>query len=956
MDGTRLPRLAASLVVAASLLAPQSAPAVTTPVGPEVEVSTPVLENRPLTQAGSALAFDGTNYLLVWHNGSVGSRDVMATRLSPTGERLDRYGFFVFRGPQDDAAPAVAWNGVHFLVVWVSTTATGKIYGARVDANGTVVDTVPIPISGTAAGEFPQVASNGEDFLVVWTLSTGLDNVAGTRVSGAGQVLDPSGIQIGTNPEDDRDPAVASDGSNYIVVWMRDLATWQVTARSVSAGGTVGSEAALGNSSTNYNEGPAIAWNGASYLVAWEASVVMMGARVDQSGARIGTVFTIVASGGDAPSIASAASRFFIVHRTGGDIELAIVEANGSVTAENLPVAVLSSSTNHPAIATDGSTYISTWTDGSGASEIFGIPLTAEGDRVGDPRGIHLTPAENRMLNPAIGFDGANYLVAWEDYREGANDPDICVGRMTPSGQLLDGPGVVVLRASFRQVSPRLAFDGSNFLVTWTDFRMSTRPDIFGARIRTSGPFIELLDPTPFRISDNVLSNDAVNPDVAWGGGTFIVVYQHNVVPSQVRGVTVSSSGLVSPSFALHPATAFDREEPAVAWNGTAFLTAWQDFRTGDADIFGARVSPAGVVMDSNSISIGSGQASAQTSPALASNGTNALVVWETPTDGGEIHGVRVTPSGTILQPVIELSSIFVVPSEPAVTMAGQNYLVTWLDQRLEGNQDVFATRVGADGQVRDSEGIPIATGLLDEEGAVAAAGGGFAAFVYHRDTPIEDYKRVFRRAFDLVNTDITSGPPPFTASTEAAFTLEASEPNSTFQCALDEGIFLPCVTPVHMEVSQGAHLFLARAVDSLGNIDLTPASWSWFVDSVPPVVRFVRPVPALYVNDAEQVATPLPVLVGPTAFEVDRFDDQTNIRSFTITIKEVLTGASIPTPTVTCGPTPPTRCRFVFDPQMPGIFDIDARATNEAGLENEARIRVVAVSQVTVPAMRVHP
>ena len=46
---------------------------------------------------------------------------------------------------------------------------------------------------------------------------------------------------------------------------------------------------------------------------------------------------------------------------------------------------------------------------------------------------------------------------------------------------------------------------------------------------------------------------------------------------------------------------------PAIATNGTDYLVVWNDTRTGTADVFGARVTAAGVVLDTAGFPIANG-------------------------------------------------------------------------------------------------------------------------------------------------------------------------------------------------------------------------------------------------------------------------------------------------------------------------------------------------------------
>jgi len=85
-------------------------------------------------------------------------------------------------------------------------------------------------------------------------------------------------------------------------------------------------------------------------------------------------------------------------------------------------------------------------------------------------------------------------------------------------------------------------------------------------------------------------------------------------------------------------------------------------------------------------------------------------------------------------------------------------------------------------------------------------------------------------------NTNITGGPTGVTNDSTPAFTFNSSEPGSTFQCRVDGGSFGNCSSPrVTSALSNGSHTFAVRAVDKAGNMDASPATRSFQVDTTPP-------------------------------------------------------------------------------------------------------------------------
>lgn len=85
-------------------------------------------------------------------------------------------------------------------------------------------------------------------------------------------------------------------------------------------------------------------------------------------------------------------------------------------------------------------------------------------------------------------------------------------------------------------------------------------------------------------------------------------------------------------------------------------------------------------------------------------------------------------------------------------------------------------------------------------------------------------------------DTTIVTGPASLTNKATADFTFESTEASSTFECRVDSGAFEACTTPFTLtNVTEGEHTLQVRATEVAGNVDPTPASWSWTVDLTPP-------------------------------------------------------------------------------------------------------------------------
>jgi hypothetical protein len=110
-------------------------------------------------------------------------------------------------------------------------------------------------------------------------------------------------------------------------------------------------------------------------------------------------------------------------------------------------------------------------------------------------------------------------------------------------------------------------------------------------------------------------------------------------------------------------------------------------------------------------------------------------------------------------------------------------------------------------------------------------------------------------------DTTIGSGPADPTNQTAASFSFSASEAGSTLECSLDGGAFEACTSPqAYSGLAEGDHSFEVRATDAAGNMDASPATYSWTVDVTAPAAPAITDPPT---DITIQSAT---VTVGGTA------------------------------------------------------------------------------------------
>ncbi len=126
-------------------------------------------------------------------------------------------------------------------------------------------------------------------------------------------------------------------------------------------------------------------------------------------------------------------------------------------------------------------------------------------------------------------------------------------------------------------------------------------------------------------------------------------------------------------------------------------------------------------------------------------------------------------------------------------------------------------------------------------------------------------------------DTTITSGPAggSLTNLTSATLTF-SSELGATFECDLDGVGFSSCTSPQNLSaLGDGLHSFGVQATDTAGNVDASPASRSWTVDTAAPAVVGRSPAPG---------ATGVTVSTTVTVtFDEDMDSSTLDVTSFTL-------------------------------------------------------------------------
>ena len=327
-----------------------------------------------------------------------------------------------------------------------------------------------------------------------------------------------------------------------------------------------------------------------------------------------------------------------------------------------------------------------------------------------------LAQADSNQERPGragLASDGTNRLVV--TWRQGDVNDTLVGVLVGPSGLPFLEFDIVSLGTNTNLVDPCAIFDGTNYLVAFQDDGL-----VQGVRVSPGG---DVLDDPPFPISTTGASN--FFPSAAFDGTNALVVWRQfdNTQQGEIVGARVTPGGSALGEFFVL-AGAGDQIRPAVAFDGTNYLVAWEDASLGL--VRAARVAPDESVLDAGGFTL-TGGAAVQVEPRVASDGTGSLVIWSESTIGNgpdDLRAVRVAGDGTVLDAEpIAIASTNAENVHPDVAFDGTDFLALWEIDEFGAAGGVRAARVSTDGELVD--GTPLSGGV------VVATPPGFARLSY---------------------------------------------------------------------------------------------------------------------------------------------------------------------------------------------------------------------------------
>ena len=195
-----------------------------------------------------------------------------------------------------------------------------------------------------------------------------------------------------------------------------------------------------------------------------------------------------------------------------------------------------------------------------------------------------------------------------------------------------------------------------------------------------------------------------VSPVAAYDGkGTYLVVWQqgrfyHQSQSADILAARIDAGGRVLDRQPIVVCNLdASQEQPRVAYSGGRFLVVWHDLRNGrDWDVYGARVSAGGKVLEPNGFLVAGGPRN-QASPVLAPAGEGFLAAWQHYDRHYRVHAATIPPTGAPA-PVgsLKFRGEALWGGGLALARVGNGWLLSWNDEKAwekSGGQGMITRR-----------------------------------------------------------------------------------------------------------------------------------------------------------------------------------------------------------------------------------------------------------------------
>ena len=526
-------------------------------------------------------------------------------------------------------------------------------------------------------------------------------------------------------------PSIAMDGSgNFVIVWMdgrsgnyfnSDIFFQRYSSNGVALGVNI---KANDDAGIAWQGHPSIAMDGSgNFVIVWEDGCSGNGDIYFQcyssNGVAIGVNTKANNDAGTAwqeyPSIAMDGSGNFVIvwqdYRNGNwDIYLQRFNSSGAAQGGNTKVNddAGTADQDYPSIDMEGSgNFVIVWEDNrNGNWDIYLQRFNSSGAAQGVNIKVNDDVGTSRQYSPSIAMDGSgNFVIVWQDYRSG--NYDIYFQRYSSNGEAIgvntkanDDAGTA------SQWDPSIAMDGSgNFVIVWVDYR-NGNSDIYYQRYNSSG----VAEGVNTKADDDAGTAEQWDPSIAMdGSGNFVIVWQdYRSGNYDIYFQRYSSNGeaIGVNTKANNDAGIAGQLDPSIAMDGSGnFVIVWEDGRSGNGDIYFQRYSSNGVALGVNTKANDDAGIAWQRYPSIAMDGSgNFVIVWWDFRDGDnnpDIYYQRYNSNGVAQKSNTKVNDDvgIVYQESPSIAMDGSgNFVIVWMDKR-SGNWDIYFQLYSSNGE-----------------------------------------------------------------------------------------------------------------------------------------------------------------------------------------------------------------------------------------------------------------
>ncbi len=454
---------------------------------------------------------------------------------------------------------------------------------------------------------------------------------------------------------------------------------------------------------------------------------------------------------------------------------------------------------------------------------------------------------------------------------------------LTVSASVLAAQAAII-PAPDDQEEPSVVANGNGYFVVWADKRAyaSTEYDIYGARVSSTG---EVLDPVGIPICTD--PGRQTSPRVAFDGEKYLVVWEDDRESTsagqlyQIYGARVSGTGAVLDQNGFRITTnRVTRLGPAVVSDGHGFFVAWEDWqRTAGAiaDIYGSPVSSDGAVANPDGIPLvlGSGW---QVQPRLAfANGEYLMTYRENWTTGPDIWGIRLSTTGQPLSSVFRISnSNDEAGGRYGLASNGRECFVVWGDFRGSpsgfGYPRIYGTLVRSNGVVVSPNGIPIATNALyQERPRIASDGNDFFVVWQESNDPHEEFTDIYGTRITADGTIDLPAEIAINRAPGVQFNPDIAFAAGNYLVAWQDGRSSPNNT-----YPLGAYDIYGTRVNGTGDVSPTNSFLiSGWQSNAPPSIALINP------RDGDTFTVPANILLMASVHDEDGLAAQVTVEFF---------------------------------------------------------------------------